>query len=153
MGFNQSTMCSNKSQVEKSTVNAKWIKFATPEDTARIAVQYGNYLACKRRQLLKQIKLSKSRRNGFNSTEEENTEMEHWSWQPNNSYDDSLQLQAVNCSVCGNYKKVSDTNFVLCDQIVCCCDDAIEWSSDTAEVAEEEYKYEGDNERTTVVYN
>ena len=150
MGFNQSTMCSNQSQVEKSTIKAKWIKRATPEDTARIAVQYGNFLACKRRQLLKQIKLSSSRRNGFNSLEKENTEIEHWSWQPNNSYDDSLKLQAVNCSTCGNYKKVRSMDFILCDQIVCGCDDANEWS---AEAAEEEYKYECDSESTTVIYN
>ena len=149
MGFNQSTMCSSKS-LQKSSFSGKWIKRATPEDTARIAVQYGNFLACKRRQLLKQIKLSNSRRNGFNSLEKENTEIEHWSWQPNNSYDDSLQLQAVNCSICGNYKKVRSMDFILCDQIVCGCDDANEWTSDTSE---EEYKYEGDNETTTIVYN
>ena len=148
MGFNQSKMCSDLPQVQKSTIVSKWTKRATPEDTARISIQYGNYLACKRRQLLKQIKLSNSRRNGFNTLEEENTEIEHWSWQPNNGYDDTLQLQAVNCSVCGNYKKVSEANFELCHHIRCNCEHDYD-------EGEEEYKYAGDgeNDSTTVIYN
>ncbi len=112
------------------------MKRATLEETAKISVQYGNYLACKRRQMLKQIKLSNSRRNGFNSLDVEDTETEHWSWSPNNSYDERLQLQAVNCSVCGNYKQVTDANFILCDRIVCGCDN----DNDVWTINTEEYK-------------
>ena len=149
MGSSQSSAsCSKQSHVQSTqekiplagrsvqdmTVMSPYIKKTTLEDTAKIAVQYGNYLACKRRQLLKQIKLSNSRRNGFNSLDVENTETEHWSWSPNNSYDEKLQLQAINCSVCGNYKQVTDVNFILCDRIVCGCDDDNEW------IIGEEYK-------------
>ena len=141
-------MCSNQPQVQNSSVRAKWTRCATQEDTARISIQYGNFLACKRRQLLKQIKLSNSRRNGFNSLEEENTEIEHWAWSPNNGYDDTLQLQAVNCSNCGNYKKVRNANFELCNHIRCNCENDYD-------EGEEEYKYAGDGEddSTTVIYN
>ena len=75
---------------------------------------------------VKQISYSMSRRNGFNSQEEDDTVCEHWSWSLNNSYDDNLQLQAVNCSVCGNYICVSDPNFPLIDCIQCNCDDGLE---------------------------
>ena len=138
MGSNQSsTFCTKQSP---------YFKRATLEEKAKISIQYGNYLACKRRQLLKQIKLSQSRRNGFNMQEEENTINEHWTWSPNNSYDEHLQLQAVNCSFCGGYFQVSNNCFPLCDRIRCCCEDRY------YEEPYEEYKY-NDDERTTIIYN
>jgi hypothetical protein len=140
MGSSQSsTSCTKQSNeviLQNTTVRSPYMKRATLEETAKISVQYGNYLACKRRQLLKQIKLSNSRRNGFNSLDVEDTETEHWSWSPNNSYDERLQLQAVNCSACGNYKQVTDANFILCDRIVCGCDN----DNDVWTINTEEYK-------------
>jgi hypothetical protein len=144
MGSNQSsTFCTKQSQVLNTTGRSPYFKRATLEETAKISIQYGNYLACKRRQLLKQIKLSQSRRNGFNMQEEENTIDEHWMWSPNNSYDEHLQLQAVNCSFCGGYVQVSNNRLPLCDRIRCCCEDR--YYEDPME--------ECKDERTTVIYN
>ena len=62
-----------------------------------------------------------SRRNGFNTLEEYDTVSEHWCWAPNNSYNCQLQLQAINCSVCGNYQSVSNVNIILPNNIRCNC--------------------------------
>jgi len=151
MGSNQSTsFCTKQSQVQNTIVKSKWVRFATTEETAEVALQYGKYLACKRRQLLKQIKLSQSRRNGFNMQEEEDTISEHWMWSPNNSYDEHLQLQAVNCSFCGGYVQVSNARFALCDRIRCCCEDRSYEEPFGDPIEEQKYN---DDERTTIIYN
>jgi hypothetical protein len=101
----------------------KWARFSgTDEDLARTALQFAKFQAAKRRPLLKQISHSMSRRNGFNSQDEFDTADEQWVWSPNNSYD-NLQLQAVNCSICGNYISVSNPDFPLPDHIQCNCND------------------------------
>ena len=100
-----------------------YVKRATLEETAQIAVEYGSFLASKRSGLLQQIKLSRSRRNGFNMREEEDTVCEHWAWSLNNPINDYLQLQAINCSLCGEYVQVSDCRIKLSDRIRCHCYD------------------------------
>ena len=102
----------------------KWVKFSgIDEELAKIALEHAKYQAARRRPLLLQISNSMSRRNGFNCKEDFDTVCEHWSWSLNNSYDDNLQLQAVNCSVCGNYICTGDPNFQLIDCIQCNCND------------------------------
>ena len=124
----------------------KWVKFSgTDEELARIALEHARYKVAKAklRPLLKQISRSMSRRNGFNSQDEDDTVCEHWVWAPNNSYDDNLQLQAINCLECGNYIRVSDENFTLIAAIRCNCDNYTENDS-LNEFEEYEYEEEKD---------
>jgi len=122
------------------TRRGKWAKFSgTDEELARTALDHAKFKAAKRRPLLKQISHSMSRRNGFNSQEEFDTVEEQWVWAPNNSYE-KLQLQAVNCSICGNYISVSNPEFPLPDRILCNCNDGLE------EFVEYEYEEEKNEE-------
>lgn len=138
MGANQSTtsitslnkVVSRSIETEKPITQfkrqGKWARFSgTDEDLASAALQFAKFQASKRRPLLKQISHSMSRRNGFNSQEDFDTVDEHWVWAPNNSYG-NLQLQAVNCSICGNYISVSNPDFPLSDYIQCNCNDDFE---------------------------
>jgi hypothetical protein len=125
--------CEVDTIIENSPIKrqGKWVRFSgSDEELAKIALEHAKYIAAKRRPLLKQISCSMSRRNGFNSQEIIDTVCEHWVWSPNNSINDKLQLQAVNCSTCGNYICVTDTNFPLIDRIQCKChnnyDDGLE---------------------------
>ena len=123
----------------------KWARFSgTDEDLAKSAVLFAKFQAAKRRPLLKQISHSMSRRNGFNSQEECDTICEHWVWAPNNSYG-NLQLQAFNCSICGNYISVSNPNFPLPDHIQCNCNDGYDNYTDNDGLEEfKEYEYNGE---------
>jgi hypothetical protein len=128
------------------TRRGKWVKFSgTDEELAKIALDHAKYIAAKRRPLLKQISHSMSRRNGFNSQEEFDTVDEHWSWSTNNSFENNPSLQAINCSICGNYIRVSTTNFPLPEHIRCKCyhDD-----NDFEEFVENEYEETKEYEET-----
>ena len=99
----------------------KWVKFSgTNEELARIALDHAKYQACKRHRLLTQIKLAMSRRNGFNNQEPFDTVSEHWAWGPNNLLGDTLALQAVNCSKCGDYIMANQKDD-LPNRIKCFC--------------------------------
>jgi hypothetical protein len=100
----------------------KWCKLASDVDISEISVEHGKFLAAKRSKLLKQINLSISRRNGFNSIDKMDTICEEWYWGLNNSYDDTLQLHAMNCSICGEYISSCNKNFELDDRIRCKCE-------------------------------
>jgi hypothetical protein len=117
-----SEQCKPPSPPNKNTRRGKWVRFSgTDEELARIALDHAKYIAAKRRPRLQQISHSMSRRNGFNTLEEYDTVSEHWCWAPNNSYNCQLQLQAINCSVCGNYQSVSNVNIILPNNICCNC--------------------------------
>ena len=107
-----------------------------PELLEPILIRYDEVLKCK--PFLRQIKMSQSRRNGFNMQEKMDTDCEKWIWKPNNSYNDTLYLQAVNCSICGNYVSVGKPNLKIHKRIRChCIDDS--WSDGLHEF--EEYCY------------
>jgi hypothetical protein len=118
----------------KNKRQGKWVKFSgSDEELGKIALDHAKCQAARRRSLLKQISHSMSRRTGFNCQEKFDTVCEHWCWSPNNSYGDKLQLQGVNCSVCGNYICISNPKIPIVDRIKCKCSDGLE------EFAEYEY--------------
>ena len=111
-------------------------KCRRPELFEPILIRYDEVL--KPKPFLRQIKMSQSRRNGFNMQEKMDTDCEKWIWKPNNSYDDTLYLQAVNCSICGNYVSIGKPNLKIHKRIRChCIDDS--WSDGLHEF--EEYCY------------
>lgn len=119
--------------------SGKWVKFSgSEEELARIALDYAKHQASKRLALLTQIKLSMSRRNGFNGQDSFDTVCDHWVWQPNTLLGDKLQLQAVNCPDCGNYVCVSLVTFPLPERIRCSC------YNDLTDAFEEFREYECD---------
>ena len=139
---NTSLTLSDEKPITQFKRQGKWARFSgTDEDLAKSAVLFAKFQAAKRRPLLKQISHSMSRRNGFNSQEECDTICEHWVWAPNNSYG-NLQLQAFNCSICGNYISVSNPNFPLPDHIQCNCNDGYDNYTDNDGLEEfKEYEY------------
>ena len=131
----------NRQRCKQFNRQGKWARFSgTDEDLARTALDHAKFQAAKRRPLLKQISHSMSRRNGFNSQDEFDTADEQWVWSPNNSYD-NLQLQAVNCSICGNYISVSNPDFPLPDHIQCNCNDGYDSYTENDDF-EEKKEYE-----------
>ena len=129
-------MGSYQSTNEPKPRESKWVRFSgSKEELARIALDHAKYQAAKRRPLLNQISQSTSRRNGFSYQEECDSVSEHWCWSPS---DETLQLQAVNCSMCGNYVCVSRRDFPLNPRIQCRCvpDDGL------GEFSEYEYGYD-----------
>lgn len=129
-------MGSYLSHDEPKPRDSKWVRFSgSKEELARIALDHAKYQAAKRRPLLQQISQSISRYNGFGHQEDCDTISEHWCWSPG---DETLQLQAVNCSMCGNYVCVSRRDFPLNPRIQCRCvpDDGL------GEFSEYEYGYE-----------
>lgn len=67
-------------------------------DTTTLA--FARHRAIKMQDVLRMIKISKSRASGF-FNDEVDTEDEHWIFFIE---EEDLQLQALNCSLCGNYK-------------------------------------------------
>jgi hypothetical protein len=74
-----------------------------------------------------------NRANGFLQREDENSEDEHWSFSAGDT--EKLQLQAINCNLCGEY---IHTNCIMyCDihevmymaipeRCLCCCEEKLE---------------------------
>ena len=144
----------NDENIQSYKRQGKWAKFSgSNEELAKVALEHANHQASKRRPLLKQISHSMSRRNGFNCQENFDTINEHWVWAPNNSDYNKLQLQAINCSICGNYIRVSDPDFLLPDNIQCICDHHTDNSYDDNNSYDEndgledfkEYEYNDEN--------
>ena len=70
-------------------------------------IEYAKYLANKNVLLLTQINNATSRKNGFCGQEDMDSMSEYWCFKVNNS----CQLQAINCELCGNYIQVSNYYF------------------------------------------
>lgn len=71
------------------------------------------------RTILSMIDDAWSRKNGFCGLEDDNTEIEQWSFSTDT---DKLQIQAINCRVCGEYC-ASNTMFtyLISDALICQC--------------------------------
>ena len=73
--------------------------------------------------VLDDIKLANSRKNGFNGFEEKDTNDEYWSFRTTKG---DVKLQAISCQVCGNYR-MSNTFYIYPvinishDRAVCLC--------------------------------
>lgn len=61
-----------------------------------------------------QIKSSLSRKKGFDGSQNEDTDIEHWAFG-----NDDFQLQAINCFSCGNY--IATYNSIAPNYIICSC--------------------------------
>lgn len=65
------------------------------------SISYANWRKEQKEGVLRQIRLSLSRKKGFNGYDESDSEDPHWAF---SSLDEEVCLQAINCPRCGGYQ-------------------------------------------------
>lgn len=91
--------------------------------------KYAKHISYKNRKNLHIINTMMSRKNGFYGFNNENTEVKHWVFGGLNT--EKLNLQSINCRICGNYAFPIEyqINYSLCE-----CNLFDDWIDDNGNV-------------------